>query len=82
MDSQDIKDYLKGLNYEVEEVQITTCLLNLNSFATVKLKGDIETIKAELDRKKFRGCVLDVKSKCDAESEDAFNRTIAVLSLN
>jgi hypothetical protein len=84
VNEQDIIIFLKKEHgVEAKEVSIARCVLNLNSFAVVKVEpAQQDEVVAKLHRKRFKGCLLEVKTNKDAESESAFNRTLVITNFD
>ena len=82
-DEQDVEQFVRSRGVAASKVSITRCVLGLNSFATVTVEPSGRAQAAQqLHRARFNGCVLEVRSREDAESENAWNRTLVLTNFN
>ncbi len=65
----------------MQNIEINRCVLNLNSFATLTVGNRDETVE-KLHRKRFNGCLLEVKTNKDSDEESASNRTLVIMNLD
>ncbi|CAD8055587.1 unnamed protein product [Paramecium sonneborni] len=79
---QQIQDYVYSQTQQQVQVELHTCSLNINAYATLTFQNQAEQYKSQLHLSKFNGILQECKSLHNTGEESPFNRTIVITNIN
>ncbi|CAD8150440.1 unnamed protein product [Paramecium pentaurelia] len=79
---QEIQDFVQSKTNQQVQVELHTCSLNINAYATLTFQNQAEQYKSQLHLTKFNGILQECKSLENTAEESPFNRTLVITNIN
>ncbi|CAK84985.1 unnamed protein product (macronuclear) [Paramecium tetraurelia] len=79
---QEVQDFVQSKTNQQVQVELHTCSLNINAYATLTFQNQAEQYKSQLHLTKFNGILQECRSLENTAEESPFNRTLVITNIN